>query len=188
MVLYFATNNAHKLEEVRKILPIEYEVRSLRELGCTEDIPETSPTLAGNSLQKAEYVWSHYHVDCFADDTGLEVDALGGAPGVRTARYAGEPACDAANRQKLLSELNGKTDRCAHFSTVVTLIRSGEVQQVEGRVYGSIATEERGANGFGYDSLFIPEGYESTFAELPAEVKNQISHRARAMEALRKLL
>jgi len=188
MKLVFATNNKHKLEEVRKILPSVFQVISLQELGCDDDIEETGSTLEANSLLKAQYIWEHYHVDCFADDTGLEIEALNGAPGVFTARWAGEAHNDAANRQKALRELQGQSNRHARFRTVVTLIRDGKAKQVEGIVNGSIATEERGEGGFGYDSLFIPQGYEQTFAQLPAEIKNSISHRARAMQQLKLLL
>ncbi len=191
MKLVFATNNPHKLTEAQEILGNKIEVVSLSQLGCHEDIPETADTLSGNSLQKAEYIFERYHVNCFADDTGLEVAALNGAPGVYSARYAGingQHPTPAMNRQKLLQEMTGVTDRSARFRTVVTLILDGEVQQVEGVVNGSIATEEHGTQGFGYDSLFIPEGYDKTFAELGEDIKNNISHRARAMQALARLL
>jgi len=188
MKLVFATNNPHKLEEVRKILPSVFQVISLQELGCNQDIEETGTTLEANSLLKAQYIWDHYHVDCFADDTGLEISALNNQPGVYTARWAGQAHNDAANRQKALRELAHQSNRQARFRTVITLIRGGQVQQVEGIVSGSIATEERGEGGFGYDSLFIPDGYTQTFAELPASEKNTISHRARAMQQLKTLL
>lgn len=187
MKLVFASNNLHKLQEVRAILP-EHEILSLEDIGCHADIPETADTLQGNSLLKAQYIYDHYHCDCFADDTGLEIEALGNIPGVRTARWAGEPANPAANRAKALHELNGKINRRARFRTVITLIRNGYVQQVEGIVRGSIAQAEYGNGGFGYDPLFIPEGYDKTFAELPPEVKNTISHRARALQALKQIL
>lgn len=187
MKLVFASNNAHKLQEVRAILP-EHEILSLEDIGCHADIPETAETLEGNSLLKAQYVWNNYHLDCFADDTGLEIEALGNLPGVRTARWAGEPANPANNRKKALQELSGQTNRQARFRTVITLIRSGQIQQVEGIVRGSIAHAEYGNGGFGYDPLFIPEGYDHTFAELPAEIKNTISHRARALQALKQIL
>lgn len=196
MNLVFATNNAHKLEEVRKILPSTFHILSLSELGCTDEIDETGTTLEANSLIKAQYVWdwlatrpSSCSIDgVFADDTGLEIDALNGAPGVYTARWAGDAHNAAANRQKALRELQGISNRSARFRTVVTLLRLGKNEQVEGIVCGSIATEEHGDGGFGYDSLFIPNGYDATFAELPANVKNTISHRARAMEKLKQLL
>ena len=194
--LVFASNNAHKLEEVRRILA-PLLVLSLREVGFTAEIEETGSTLAENSRIKAQAVadWlsqesgarnQDYWV--FADDTGLEIEALGGAPGVITARWAGEPACDANNRKKALAELAGKTNRNARFCTVITLIHDNKIQQVEGEVKGIITTEERGTSGFGYDALFMPEGYDKTFGELPAEVKNGISHRARALEKLKELL
>jgi len=188
MKLVFATNNQHKLEEVRKILPSVFQVISLQELGCQEDIPETGVTLEDNSRIKAQYVWDHYHVDCFADDTGLEIEALNGQPGVYTARWAGEAHNDMANREKALRELDGINNRNARFRTVVTLIRNGKVQQIDGVVNGVIATKEKGGNGFGYDPIFIPEGYQQTFAELPSKIKNTISHRARAMEQLKRIL
>ena len=192
MKLVFASNNAHKLDEVRRILPADVEVLSLEQVGFLHDIDETGTTLAENSRIKAETVaeWlranSQQPVDgVFADDTGLEIDALGGKPGVYTARWAGEPA---ANRRKALQELADKPNRAAQFRTVVTLIDRTGTRQVDGIVRGRIATEERGDGGFGYDPVFIPEGYDKTFAELPAETKNTISHRARAMSELKKLL
>lgn len=187
MRLVFASNNAHKLQEVRAILA-EHEILSLEDIGCHADIPETSDTLEGNSLLKAQYIYDHYHCDCFADDTGLEIAALDNAPGVYTARWAGEPGDPVANRRKALRELQGHTDRTARFRTVITLIRSGKAEQVEGIVDGSIALNEAGNGGFGYDPLFIPAGYDRTFAQLPAEVKNTISHRARALQALKRIL
>lgn len=196
MKLVFASNNTHKLEEVRQILPVEIQVVSLREIGFVQEIDETGDTLDANSALKARVVWNWLcekglaeDVDgVFADDTGLEISALGGAPGVRTARWAGDEAKDVNNRQKALRELDGVTHRDARFRTVVTLIMGDKEQQVEGIVNGKIATQEEGEGGFGYDPVFIPEGYEKTFASLSAEVKNTISHRARAMEELRKLV
>lgn len=188
MRLVFATNNAHKLAEARAILAGIVDIVSLNDINCHADIPETSDTLEGNSLQKARYISEHYGVDCFADDTGLEVDALDGRPGVYTARYAGEPANPAANRKKLLAELADKDFRTAHFRTVATLIINNKEYQFEGRVNGHIATEEYGDGGFGYDPVFIPEGYNKTFAELPAETKNSISHRAEALKRMKEFL
>lgn len=192
--LVFASNNAHKLEEVRRIL-FPREVLSLNDIGFLSDIDETGVTLEENSRIKswAVYQWLKEQgkadaYDIFADDTGLEIEALGGAPGVYTARWAGEPACDANNRKKALVELEDKDNRRARFRTVITLIRNGQEQQVEGQVTGTIATFEAGERGFGYDSLFVPDGYEKTFAQLPAEVKNNISHRANALVALTKIL
>lgn len=196
MKLVFASNNKHKLEEVRQILPTHVEVISLREIGFVQDIDETGTTLEENSALKAREVWNWLtdnslldSIDgVFADDTGLEISALGGAPGVRTARWAGDEACDMNNRQKALHELAGVKDRAARFRTVVSLIIKGEMQQVEGIVNGEIAIEEEGDGGFGYDPVFIPEGYNNTFASLSSEEKNAISHRGRAIEALRKLI
>ena len=188
MKLVFATNNAHKLSEVRNILSVGYEIVSLEDLGFHGDIAETGTTLEENSRIKAQYIHDLYGVDCFADDTGLEIAALNGLPGVYTARWAGEPSDDVKNRQKALQEMTGKSDRRARFRTVVTLISQGQTIQVEGVVNGFIATEEHGTGGFGYDPLFIPEGYDRTFAELPASTKNAISHRALAMMALKEKL
>ena len=195
MKLVFASNNQHKLEEVRQILPTNIMVISLKEIGFLQDIDETGMTLEENSALKARTVWEWLisrglsnEVDgVFADDTGLEIFALGGLPGVRTARWAGNDACDVNNRQKALRELAGVEERAARFRTVVTLIKGGDMKQVEGVVNGKIAQEE-GDGGFGYDPVFIPEGYEYTFASLPIEEKNKISHRGRAMEALREIL
>ena len=196
MKLVFASNNRHKLEEVRQILPANVTVISLHEIGFLHEINETGATLEDNSALKAREVWEWImdrgllnEVDgVFADDTGLEIRALGGLPGVRTARWAGDDACDVNNRQKALRELAGAEDRSARFRTVVTLIQDGEMKQVEGIVNGNIAQEEEGEGGFGYDPVFVPEGYDKTFASLSAEEKNSISHRGRAMEALRELL
>lgn len=196
MKLVFASNNKHKLEEVRQILPTSVEVVSLREIGFLQEIEETGETLEANSALKAREVWNWLtehdlfkEVDgVFADDTGLEIAALNGAPGVRTARWAGDEAKDVNNRQKALRELDGVTHRDARFRTVVTLIMGHEEQQVKGIVNGKIALQEEGEGGFGYDPVFIPEGYEKTFASLSAEVKNTISHRARAMEELRRII
>ncbi len=186
--LIFATNNAHKLEEVRAIVGTQFELVTLREAGITEDIPEEEPTIEGNALAKARYVWQKTGCDCFADDTGLEVDALGGAPGVHSARYATDGHDFAANREKLLREMDGKKVRTARFRTVVALIEGGAERCFEGVVEGEITTKERGEGGFGYDCLFQPLGYERTFAELAAEEKNAISHRGRAVAKLAKWL
>lgn len=165
-----------------------FELVTLREVGITEDIPETGATLEENASQKARYVYDRTGLDCFADDTGLEVEALDGRPGVRSARYAGEGHDFKANNRKLIAELEGKENRRARFRTVISLIRGGVEQQVEGIVRGVIATEESGTEGFGYDPLFIPEGSDVTFAEMSAEAKNAISHRGRAVAALVKIL
>lgn len=188
MKIVFATNNAHKLSEVKAVLGDGFELVTLREVGITEDIPETGATLEENASQKAHYVYDRTGLDCFADDTGLEVEALDGRPGVRSARYAGEGHDFKANNRKLIAELEGKENRRARFRTVISLIRGGVEQQVEGIVRGVIATEESGTEGFGYDPLFIPEGSNVTFAEMSAEAKNAISHRGRAVAALVKIL
>ena len=195
MKIVFASNNAHKLEEVRKILA-PMEVLGLREVGFDSEIDETGTTLEANSMLKAQVVWQwlvEQGIDTtmlgvFADDTGLEIAALGGAPGVYSARWAGEPSNDARNRQKALCELIGVQDRSARFRTVITWMDAHGAQQVEGIVNGRMAEEESGEGGFGYDALFIPEGHNATFADLPAEEKNAISHRARALHALRAVL
>ena len=184
MELVFATNNAHKLEEVRQILGDRFTVHSLKEIGCTEDIPETGDTFQDNALQKARYVKEHYGYDCFADDTGLEVKALGGEPGVHSARYAGDHDSE-ANMTKLLRELEKKPDRSAQFRTVVALILNGQEVLFEGIVTGRIATERHyGESGFGYDPLFIPDGFTETFSQMSPENKNQVSHRGRAVRKL----
>ena len=180
----FATNNKNKLAEIREMLADSgIEVLSLADIGCHADIPETSPTIEGNAIQKAQYVFDNYHISCFADDTGLEVTALG----VYSARYAGGEGHDSeANMAKLLGELNGKSDRSAQFRTAIALILEGdgEPKLFEGIVKGEIITEKRGGEGFGYDPIFRPDGYDKTFAELGHEIKNKISHRARAVMKL----
>lgn len=192
MKIVFATNNQHKLQEIREILGNQFEILSLADIGCHEDIPETGNTLEANAHQKAEYVFDHYHIDCFADDTGLEVDALGGAPGVHSARYAeGTDHNSEANMAKLLRELGDNNNRKARFRTVISLIQMeggnpvcSREYQFEGVVEGRIDREKHGSEGFGYDPVFIPEGYDKSFAELGEEIKNQISHRARAVKKL----
>ena len=210
MKIVFATNNQHKLEEIRSILGNKFEVVSLHEIGCDEDIPETGKTLEENALQKAQYVYDHYHVSCFADDTGLEVDALNGAPGVYSARYAAIESVatesqqavshdSEANMARLLRELGNNNNRKARFRTVIALIEKKDVcpcgctsikkvSQFEGIVEGEIIHEKRGGEGFGYDPIFQPEGYDKTFAELGVEIKNTISHRARATQKLAEYL
>ncbi len=188
MKIVFATNNQHKLSEVKAVAGDKFEIVTLREVGITEDIPETGATLDENASQKAHYVYERTGLDCFADDTGLEVEALNGAPGVRSARYATDGHDFAANNRKLLMELEGKDNRRARFRTVISLIRGGVEQQVEGIVTGTIATQEAGCGGFGYDPLFIPDGHDVTFAEMTAEEKNSISHRSRAVAALKEVL
>lgn len=188
MKIVFATNNSNKLAEIREMLAGSgIEVLSLADIGCHDDIPETAGTLEGNALQKAEYVYRKYGMACFADDTGLEVEALGGEPGVYSARYAGGEGHDSeANMAKLLSRLAGSADRRARFRTVVALISPDESspRMFEGTVGGEITEEKRGGEGFGYDPIFRPDGYDMTFAELGHEVKNRISHRARAVALL----
>ena len=205
MKIVFATNNEHKLSEIRDILGESIEVLSLKDIGCNVDIPETGKTLEENALQKAQYVYDHYHIDCFADDTGLEVDALDGAPGVYSARFASmisdsnqtTPAShdSEANMARLLKELGENNNRHARFRTVIALIQKKdvcpcgctsikEIHKFEGIVEGEIIRERRGGEGFGYDPIFQPDGYDKTFAELGMEVKNHISHRARATQKL----
>ncbi len=184
MKLVFATNNAHKLDEVRNIASNHTEIVSLAEINCFDDIPETADTLEGNALQKAQYVEDHFGLDCFADDTGLEVEVLNNEPGVYTARYAGPAHDPEANINKLLHELKGKDNRKARFRTVIALILDGKTYYFEGIVNGTIVEERKGTDGFGYDPIFIPEGYTKTFAELGVDIKNQISHRALAVNKL----
>lgn len=200
MKIVFATNNQHKLDEIRNILGKDIEVVSLADIGCHEDIPETGNTLEENALMKAQYVYDHYHVNCFADDTGLEVEALNGAPGVYSARYAGGVGHDSqANMDKLLNELKDEDNRRARFRTVIALIEKKDVcpcgctsikqiHRFEGIVNGQITRQKSGAEGFGYDPIFQPDGYDKTFAELGNEVKNHISHRARATQKLAEYL
>ena len=202
MKIVFATNNQHKLSEIRSILGESIEVLSLKDIGCDVDIPETGKTLEENALQKAQYIYDHYHMDCFADDTGLEVEALDGAPGIYSARYAsmasnsGSASHDSeANMTRLLKELGENNNRKARFRTVIALIQKKdvcpcgctsikEVHKFEGIVEGEIIRERRGGEGFGYDPIFQPEGYDKTFAELGMDIKNHISHRARAVQKL----
>ena len=187
--LVFATNNPHKLEEIRAILGSKLEILSLADIGCDADIPETAETLDGNALIKAHYVYDNYKLDCFADDTGLEVDALHGLPGVHTARYAYPDRHDPeANMIKLLEALRENNDRNARFRTVIALIEKGKEHLFEGVVEGVIAREKSGTQGFGYDPVFIPEGNSKTFAELGEDIKNTISHRARAVQKLAEYL
>ena len=200
MKIVFATNNQHKLQEIRDILGSEFEIVSLKDIGCDVDIPETGNTLEENAMQKAQYVYDHYNLSCFADDTGLEVEALNGEPGVHSARYAeGTDHDSEANMAKLLRNLEDKDNRKARFRTVITLIQKQDVcpcgctsikkvNRFEGIVDGSIATEKHGTAGFGYDPIFVPEGYDKSFAELGESIKNGISHRARAVAKLAEYL
>lgn len=182
--IVFATNNSHKLEELKKLTAGKIEILSLNDINCHDDIPETADTLEGNALIKARWVKERYGYDCFADDTGLEVDALDGAPGVKSARYAGDGHNSQANMELLLSNLNGISDRKARFRTVIALIEGNDERLMNGVVEGVITEKPSGENGFGYDPIFRPEGYEVTFAEMGADEKNKISHRGRAVSKL----
>lgn len=184
MKIVFATNNAHKLSEVQAVLGSEFELVTPLECGITEDIPETQPTLEGNASQKSHYLYDRTGLDCFADDTGLEVAALGGAPGVHSARYASDGHDFPANNRLLLKNMEGVEDRRAQFRTVISLLLSGVEHQFEGVVEGHIIEHETGHEGFGYDPLFMPDGYDRTFAQMTLEEKNEISHRARAVRKL----
>ena len=186
--LVFATNNKHKLSEVRDILKSPFEILSLGDIECFDDIPETADTLEGNALLKAKYVHDHFGYNCFADDTGLEVEALDNAPGVFSARYAGPGKDDRDNMKKLLLELKKESNRRARFRTVISLIIEGETYFFEGIVRGKIIDELKGNAGFGYDPIFVPDGYDETFAELGNETKNKISHRAEAVIKLKRFL
>lgn len=186
--IVFASNNAHKLGELRGIAGEEWNVVSLAEIGCHDDIPETADTLEGNALIKARWVKERYGYDCFADDTGLMVDALDGAPGVYSARYAGPGHDSVANMKLLLERMADKDNRKAHFSTVIALVMGGEEHVFEGRVDGTIAREPSGCGGFGYDPVFVPENSGRTFSEMTAEEKNSISHRGRATRKLMEFL
>ncbi|KXB35961.1 non-canonical purine NTP pyrophosphatase, RdgB/HAM1 family [Bacteroidales bacterium KA00344] len=196
MKIVFATNNKNKLKEIRDILGNSFEIVSLSDIGCHTDIPETGNTLEENARQKSEYIMLNYRINCFADDTGLEVEALGGAPGVHSARYAeGTDHNSEANMAKLLRELKDKDNRKARFRTVISLLEVSGVYpfdyqeiQFEGEVKGHISTEKHGTDGFGYDPIFVPEGYDKSFAELGEEIKNQISHRAKAVKKLAEYL
>jgi XTP/dITP diphosphohydrolase len=182
--IVFATNNPHKLLEVRVLLGNIFEIVSLKDIGFEEDIPETGVTLAENASQKSHFIFERYGLNCFADDTGLEVDALDGAPGVYSARYAGEHASYEENVTKLLDALEGEKNRAACFKTVVSLILNGMEFLFEGRVEGQILKQRSGNSGFGYDPVFLPDGYSKSFAEMPSELKNSISHRGKAMQKL----
>jgi XTP/dITP diphosphohydrolase len=182
--LVFATNNKHKLEEVSAVLGEKISILSLADIQCFDDIPETADTLEGNALLKSLHVHQKFGMDCFADDTGLEVEALGGRPGVYSARYAGENGNAERNIEKLLAELKDKPNRKARFRTVIALILDGETRYFEGIVRGEIITEKRGKTGFGYDPVFVPEGFSQTFAEMGSDEKNKISHRALAVNEL----
>ena len=182
--IVFATSNPNKIREVNEMIGDKYQFVGLKDIGCTEDVPETQETIKGNALQKARYVKEHYGVDCFSEDTGLEIDALDGAPGVITARYAGEQRNADDNMAKAIAELEGKNDRGAQFRTVISLILEGEEHLFEGIARGTIRTEKSGDGGFGYDPIFQPDGYAITFAEMDATTKNKISHRGQAVRKL----
>jgi len=182
--IVFATNNKHKLEEIRNILNDDFEILSLLDIGFNEDIPETGVTLSENAAQKSYAIFNRYNIDCFSDDTGLEVVELDGQPGVYSARYAGEGCSFEDNVNKLLRELHGKENRNAAFSTVISLIIDGQEYQFEGRIEGQITKDKYGKGGFGYDPIFKPNGYDITFAEMDADTKNKISHRALATKKL----
>jgi len=186
--IVFATHNEHKLEEIRNILGSEYEVLGLNDIGCFEEIPETGSTLEENSFLKAQYVKEKYGFDCFADDTGLEIRFLDNAPGVYSARYAGEAKDSLANMQKVLKELEAVQDRKAQFRTVISLIMENKIEQFEGKIEGHIIEKPKGNTGFGYDPIFVPDGYKETFAEMGSEIKNKISHRSQAVNKLKTFL
>ena len=182
--LVFATNNPHKLKEIRDIIGNRFRIMSLADIGCYEEITENAPTIEGNASLKSWYVWNKYRKDCFADDTGLEIKALGGKPGVKSARYAGEDCNPENNIRKILQELENVNDRNARFRTVISLIIKGREARFEGTAEGTILNEKRGKDGFGYDPVFLPAGYLQSFAEMSPEEKNKISHRARATHKL----
>ena len=182
--LLFATNNQHKLSEIRQILQSGYNISSLKEIGCFDELPETQDTLKGNALQKAAFVYQKYRINCFADDTGLEIDALNGAPGVYSARFAGINVTYQQNVDKVMAMMAGIENRSARFSTVIALILEGQEYFFEGTVEGQIINQERGTSGFGYDPVFMPRGYAKTFAEMTNEEKNSISHRGLAVKKL----
>jgi len=184
MQLVFATNNQNKVNEIKSLLGEGIEIVSLKDIGCNEELPETQETLEGNALQKARYVADNYNVNCFADDTGLEVDSLNGAPGVYSARYAGEQCTAEDNMTKILSELEGKENRKAKFRTIVALILNGKEHSFEGKIDGSITRSKSGSDGFGYDPIFQPNGFDITFSEMSMAEKNAISHRGKAVAKL----
>jgi XTP/dITP diphosphohydrolase len=184
MKLIFATHNKNKIKEVRSLIPQTIELLSLSEIDLNEEIEETATTIEGNASLKAKFIYDHTNINCFADDSGLLVNALNDAPGVYSARYAGEQKNDEDNIQKLLSELNGKENRKAQFKTVMSLVIDGKEFLFEGIINGTIIKEKRGTNGFGYDPVFTPDGYEQTFAEMDFETKNSISHRGIALKKL----
>ena len=184
MKIVFATNNLHKLEEIRKAVGDKHEIVSLKDIGFNEEIPETHDTLEGNASEKAFYIYNKYKLNCFADDTGLEIDALNGEPGVYSARYAGDNPSFNDNMEKVLKKMEGKTNRASKFRTVISLIIDGKETQFEGICSGQIMTERYGDEGFGYDPIFMPDGFNETFAEMDLSIKNKISHRGLATKQL----
>lgn len=188
MKLCFATNNAHKLEEIQDLLGDSFSLTTLREIGCEEEIPETHDTIPENSFEKAEFIWKNYGINCFADDSGLEVDTLNGAPGVHSAYYAGPQRDADDNMDLLLENLKGHENLSARFICVITLVMDGEYRQFDGVIEGKISMEKRGSHGFGYNPVFIPEGHDRTFAEMTMQEKSNLSHRGRAFEKLKQYL
>jgi len=188
MELVFATNNHHKIREIQQILGYEFNLLCLQDIGHFEDVPENSPTIEANSMEKADFIYRKYLRNCFADDTGLEIEALGGRPGVYSARYAGEEKNMEKNIDKVLLELKDHTNRKARFKTIISLILNGEKHQFSGLIYGKILEERRGKGGFGYDPVFLPDGYNQSFAQMDAELKNKISHRGIAVQKLAEFL
>lgn len=184
MKLVFATNNPNKLAEIRMLVPSSIEIMSLKDINCNEELPETSDNLEDNAAQKAYYVFDNYGFNCFADDTGLEIDALDGRPGVYSARYAGEKCISEDNMQKVLSEMKGEDNRDACFRTIISLVIDGKEFQFEGQVYGQIIPEKWGDKGFGYDPIFLPDGFEESYAQMSVQKKNEISHRGLAVKKL----
>lgn len=188
MKLVFASNNVYKLNEIRKIILFSYEIISLKDIGCLEELPENKETLEENAMQKAKYVYDNYYVNCFADDTGLEVAALKGKPGVFSARYAGENKNPEDNMARLLLELKNQSNRKSKFRTVIAAVINGKEYVCEGIVHGEILNEKKGENGFGYDPVFKPDGYDCSFAEMTLEEKNKVSHRAKALKKFTEIL
>ena len=188
MKLVFATNNLNKLSEIRSLIPCGIEILSLKDINCNEELPETNPTLEENALQKAKYVFTNYGFNCFADDTGLEIDVLGGEPGVYSSRYAGQDCNAENNMQKVLDKLVGKENRSANFRTVIALIIDGEETVFEGKCNGNITEIASGVEGFGYDPIFIPDGFDMTFAQMTKKEKGAISHRGKAVKKLVRFL
>lgn len=184
MEIVFATNNAHKIHEIKKAVGNGIQFKSLEDIGCVAELPENQDTLEGNALEKANYIFMNYQLNCFADDTGLEIEALDGQPGVYSARFAGESRNSEDNMNLVLQKLKNESNRKARFRTVISLILEGKPHQFEGIVNGSILLEKRGKEGFGYDPIFLPDGFEQSFAEMPLEIKNKISHRGQAVEKL----